>query len=227
MNVLINDNLNSLNTALNRYAELTGKSPEDILLKQGGKLGYALRVRLREAMPAKGSIRAERLEALKRGEGVRVGPHIERSVAAKYQARTNLDTRKTVFGRSKAGKTSVTRGGKRLNLRALMVQRELSARESGRGFLSISARYPRILQRQQVARSRIGPELSKAGINANADTMTFSWTGGNELAESAATGLSKAKGEKAIAQAIKDVELDILEYVKRKDSENARKAGLR
>jgi hypothetical protein len=218
----------SLNRALVLYRDLTNKTPEDILLKQGGKLGYAVAQQLRNLSPTKGFIRAERIQALKSGQGIHVRQSVRRRIQQKYGVRIDIKSRELVFGNSKAGRKSVVRkGGRRLNLWALTVQAEINLRESGRGFLARSSKYPKLLSDYQVAQSIYGPILSDAGLNSNKDTLTFEWDPArSELASSAAKGLSKAQGQAAIARGIADVRDDIKQYLSDKLLDNARKAGL-
>jgi hypothetical protein len=224
----INVEIEALNRALILYRDLTNKTPEDVLLKQGGKLGYAVAKHLRGLAPAKGEIRSERLAALKAGQGVHVRQRVRLRVMQKYGARIDVKSRGLIFGNSKNGKKSMVRkGGKRLNLWALTVQAELNTRESGRGFLARSSSFPKTLQDYQTAQSIYGPILSDAGLNSDKDTLTFKWDPArSELASSAAKGLSRAQGEEAIAAGIADTRDDIKEYISRKLLENARKAGL-
>lgn len=230
----VEHNLAQFNDALQRYKQLSGKLPEDVLKKQGGKLGFALRARLRGIAPAKGQVRQERLTALKAGEGVRVRPRVREQILQKYGRATDVVTRRAqiVVGNQAVG--SVV-GGRhsglgfrygRMNLQALMVQREIAVRESGRAFLAVSARYPKTLQNEQRAHSRYGPILSAAGLNANKDTLTFSWDSSkSQLSGEAAGALDKPKARAAIALALRDTTDDVLEYVNRKVAETGREAG--
>ena len=222
----VQHNLDRFNRALRDYARLGKKTPEETLAKQGGKLAYALNKRLKGLAPKKGSVRAERLAALKAGEGVRVRDTARRSVLGKYQARQNIATRAVVFG--KKGVQSVRRkGGRRLNLMALMIQRELSIRESARAFLSVSARYPRVLRKVSFSKTRFGVPLSDAGLSNSGETLTFHWDGAkNALAANAATGMNRPRSRAMIAYALRDVTADIRLYINRKQGEIARKVGL-
>jgi len=223
----IHQNLDQFAKRLRRYAELRKMTPADVLTKQGGKLGFALRQRLRGLAPEKGSIRAERLAALAKGEGVRVRASVRREVMEKRKARSRLSDKKVVFGKSKKGVGSVKRKGRRVNLAAIMVQRELSVRESGRAFLSTTARYPRTLKRKNIARSRYGPTLASAGLEQNDETLRFTWDASRStLAASGVKGINRTKARTMIALAIHDVTADIDVYINRKEREAGRKAGV-
>lgn len=233
----VQHNLDRLNRGLREYRNLSGKPDAEILEKQGGKLGFALRQRLKGLSPAKGATTRERLAALKSGEGVRVRDRVATAVMAKHNVhggfgRYRIGRRRKIKGVAGLHETelvgSIVRKGKRLNLQALMVQRELKTRESGRQFLSISARYPRVLKKQQYAKSAFGPILSSAGISNDGASMTFHWDPKrNQLQGSAAAGLSKPRARAVIALALRDTATDIAAYNSRKNAENARKAGFR
>lgn len=227
----VRTNLKRFNESLKLYAEASRKTPEEVLTKQGGKLAWSLRRELRDTTPPKGEIRAERLAALAGGEGVRIRPSIRRQVMERVGARSEISSHNVVFTRR--GVRSVMRKGRRLNLQALMVSRELASRESARGFLSISSKYPpkfpKMLSGKNELRalSRYGPILSEAGLNRTRDTLTFSWSAGKSfLSGEAAGGLQRPKAIAAIARALHLVRDDILEYVIRKLKENKRRANL-
>jgi hypothetical protein len=161
---------------------------------------------------------------------VRVRPRVVQAILAKYGAHSAVDTRQLRFFRGKKSVASINRKGKRLNLRALMVQRELSTRESGRGFLSVSSRYPRMLAAAQEARSKFGPAISSARLESKGSesSATILWDGTRgELPASAAEGLLKPRGRAAIGLALRDVTSDTLDYVQRKLGESAKAARLK
>jgi hypothetical protein len=219
--IAVTHNLADLNRALARYIALSGKLPGEAIAKQGGKFAYTLSRRLRGLAPRKGSIRAERLSALARGEGVRIRPRIREALMRRLGAHSDVRTRQTRFMRGKKSVATIRRGGKRLNLQALMVQRELNTREAGRGFLSVSARYPRELKISGAAESRFGPVLSKAGVSLSADAHArFTWNPSqSELSGQAGAGLSRPKARAIIALSLRDVTRDIRAYIERKVKE--------
>jgi len=221
----VQSELSLLNADLAKYQELTKKTPEEILLKQGVKLTFALNRQLRTIMPGKGSVRSERLEALKAGRGVYVRPSVRAEVLSKYGAYQDVATRETRFG--KRGRKSVLRkGGRRLNLQALMVQRELNLRESGRGFVGFAARFRALGQMRGGIRQkwldRYSRLLSEAGLTMTAENgvLDLSWTNGPSALH-AASGLLKPRAQAAIITAIQDVRSDIWEYLGPKLKENA------
>jgi hypothetical protein len=227
MNLSVSTEIMKLNQAVKRYQDLSGKNWEEALSKQGGKLAFSLSGGLKEIAPPKGLVRSERLAALKTGGGVKIRQRVRTAIFTKYGARSDIRTRRVIFG--KKGVTSLTRnGGKRLNLQALMVQRELATRESGRGFLSVSARYPRTLGKQHTAKSKFGQVLSSANLkaaNRNA-SLVFEWGATGALSQSAAQGLSKDRGQSVIARSLAAVTEDILIFVDRKVAEQTGRVGL-
>lgn len=200
--------------------------PEDVLLKQGGKLAFYLSRGLKKFMPGKGVVTEERLAALKAGEGIFVRPAVYRSVYAKYGARTNVDTRRTVFGRGKRGRRSDAKGR---NLQALAVARELGARESGRGFISFAARFGGLKGLKPNARmhyrSRYGNYLASVGLATTPrnGVLAFSW-GGGRMSSEVAQVMRQPRVQAEVARAIRITADDIRKYTHRKTREDARKA---
>jgi len=220
--------LDALNAKLAQYQVLSRKSWPEVLAKQGGKLGFSLAQHLRGLAPAKGKVRAEALARLKAGGGLHIRPSVERAITFKYGARSRLSDRKVIFG--SAGVTTIRKRGRRLNLRALMAEREISVRESGRGFVSVSARYPQTLRKVDKAKSRYGPALSEAGVTANDEggQAKFTWDPSEgALAASATAGMSRPRARAVIALAMRDVSDDIGVYLSRKQAELQQKAGLK
>jgi hypothetical protein len=226
----IQHNIDQFNWRLAQYAQLSGKSVEQALREKAARLGYVLSQELRNLMPKKGEVTQERLDALKDGEGVHVRKSvlekmsqiydIERFEATRY-GQANLFRRK---GRGKY-RGSVMVGGKRLNLQALAVKRELGVRESGRGFMGRSSRFAqtRLLSDTDKALSRFGPVLAKAGLETTNDggVARLRWGGFSDLSNEAVQGLSRPRGQTAISTAVRLITADMLVYIKRKQGENA------
>jgi hypothetical protein len=222
MSQLIQHELDNLNRDIEKYRRITGKFPEEILLKQGGKLAFNLSRRLKKFMPEKGIVTEERLAALKQGEGVYVRPKVRESVYAKYGARTDIAKRVQIFG--KKGRTFNKAG---LNLQALAVKRELAVRESGRGFISFAARFGGLKglkpneRRQWLNRySRYLASVGFVSVPGAAD-MTFAW-GGGDVSDDVAKVLNQSRTEAEVVAAIKETGADIREYTSRKERENAK-----
>lgn len=230
MKVSIESNLTQLNTAIQQYAILGRKTVEEALRKQAGKLGFMLRQELRGIAPAKGSIRAQALAVLAGGRwpsgkrGIQVRPGVLKKVYQAVGASSLLSTGQKVFG-GKRLKASTLRGGKRVHLWALAVKAEIDRRESGRGFLGISARYfglTSTVEGEVKALSKYGPVLSKVGfsLNQSLGTIEFRWSDAtSQLSGEAAEGISKAKGDAAVNRALVNTLEDIEVYIDRKLSE--------
>lgn len=229
MSLSVEAQVNALNAKLREYQAASGKTWEDVLQKQGGKLGFLLFERLRGIAPRKGEVRAERLAALRHGEGIRV-----RQSARDFATRHTLATaskersRKASLLREKGRSGKLKAGGR--NWWQIAVAREIAIRESGRGFIAQSGHYPRSLGNEVVAASRFGPVLSRAGIQVagSRGRAQFIWDPAEgELAAKAVAGLSKPKGRAMVALALRDLLEDIDVYVIRKQEERIGNAGLK
>lgn len=221
--------LNALNARLRAYQESSGKTWEEVLGKQGGKLGFLLFQRLRAIAPAKGHVRTERLAALRRGEGIRVRPAAMEFASRRTVATaSSLRTRQGIRFREKTKAGGLKNRGR--SWWQIAVAREIAMREGGRGFLSVSARYPRTLGAASSAVSRYGPELSRAGVIVSGarGKAEFVWDpGAGPQAARVAEGLDRPRGRAALALALRDLVADIDVYVVRKQEERIAKAGLK
>lgn len=228
INPQIRVEIGALNTAINRYQQLSGLTMPETLQKQGGKFLFLLASMLRKISPAKGAIRADRLAALKRGEGIKIRKSVISKVMAKYGARSDIATRSIQLG--KKGASTISSSGKKLNLQALLARTEINTRESGRGFVSVSARYPqRLKEGQQQAVSRYGPALSQAGLQSvpGVSSLMLTWGKGGRLSTNAAEALSRPKAESILLAALEATTADIIAYVERKTAENIQRSGLK
>lgn len=224
----VESNLAGFNARFREYIEVSKKTPLEAVQKQSAKLGFALSGRLRLLAPAKGSVRSARLADLEAGRGVRVRPSIKgsRSILTAFNASSNLATRGLQFGRS-----SILRGGKRLNLQAAMVARELALREQGRGYTALIARFAGIermtpgkretwLGKYQQTVSEAGLEFNQAGSGSTA-TMELQWSDAGEAHPGEA--MSTPQAQQALAGALQEVEADMKVYIERKQAEAAAK----
>lgn len=212
--------------AINEYIRLAKATPRDAIAKQGGKFAYALAQGLRGIAPGKGSIRAQLLARLKAGQGVRVSNRVREKLYAKVGARTRLEDHVQVFGKGEGR----TRRGRR-NLQALAVEAEISRRESGRGFLSLSGRYPRVLKRRyDYAFSKYRISLSEAALVDEVEkgtAVTFRWDAAiTRLSGEAAQGMARPKARQIAATALRDTVDDMQVYITRKLEEHRAKARL-
>lgn len=226
----VTHNLDALNAMLDQYRQVSKRTNEHILVKQGNKLGFELRSRLRVLAPAVGSIKTERIAALRGGGGI----HIRKSVKESVNKLLGL-----AYGRSKDGKLVrdvwVRRGrktprmavaqkvinvaygenGERLSAQAIKVKRELRLRERGRGFLSIAGSVrPKSLvgggETSLRGRYRQLLATAKLQINLTEQSLTFSY-GGKQSAIGDA--MSTPKADTQVAGALQAVTTDMASYV--------------
>lgn len=227
MTVIFQTNLDEFNVALTRYAAISSKGVAEAIAKKGADFGFRLAKNLRELAPEKGSVRAERLAAIKAGGGIKIRDKIRERTMTRYGVSQTLDTRKLRMGKKLSATKRV--GGKLLNLQALMVRAELNTRESGRGFSSYGSRFKSLSQ--QLAADRWGEKrvqildrynrfVSACGFRNRPEetSLLFSW-GGNESSNKLAKSLQKPRQQRAIADALDATRDDIMVYLNRKQNE--------
>ena len=214
--------LNELNESLGKYARLSSKSIEQTLLKKGTDLGFAMFFQMRGVKPAKGSIRAERLAALKRGKGVKLRDGIKKRVI-----RAKGVNEEGTFGKRKSKFKTVRRAGvsRRLNFQAFLVDKELSFRESSSGFLSYASKLQKI--RTKIRHLKPGQKHDHLGkLNQILTTVALGLSQKegelkvrlvNPRAAGAGEGFLKPKNYPRILAAIKETRRDMEEYVARKE----------
>lgn len=229
MQLSVSVEVQKLNQAIAAKQKLSGKTMLETVQRESGKLAFELSKELRSIQPKKGSIRQMQLARIHAGGGIRVSEWVKRRVMTKYNVRTSLTSRRQVgIVKSLKKQTKVIFGE---GLWQKMVELELSSRESGRGFLSVSSVYPRTITANTFAKSRVGQKLSTVGLKPNTDgaTATFTWDGNiSAQAAGAAAGLTnEPKAQTAIAKALAATTADILVYVERKTGEDIAKAGLK
>jgi hypothetical protein len=217
----IEDNLQKLNEAIGRYIETSRKTPQEALVKQGNKFAFILRQHLRTMSPAKGQSKSEALARLKSRGGIYIRPSVRIAVAAKYNSRTDVATRKAMLG--KRGKASVKSGGKKLNIQALAVKREINLRESGRGFLAHSV--PDAVGGYSQTSNRSGLILAQTGFSTDVDgaSLVFRWKKPPGTQSDVTRGLSKTQQQDSMNSAIAETTEDIMIYLRRKDADEQAK----
>lgn len=226
--------LGALNRSLSMYGELTTKTSEQIVTKNGAKLASYLWTRLKANAPKKGQITAEMRSAMLGGRGIRLSKG-----ARAYADRHTMATESNLKSHRGARFMQKTRSGnlsaKGQNWWQVAVGRELRIRESARGFTGYSVRYKdleRKLKGNGFSRmanyfSRTRRFLAEANISTGRDGSQLVFkVGGGPISDKAVQGLSTSKNRNAIAGAIADTTADVMEYVNRKLAENARKAGV-
>lgn len=229
MTVTFQSNIDAFNQALGQYVRLTKLSTQEAVAKKSADFAFRLSRSLSTFAPKKGAIRAERLAALRSGQGIRVRPAVYDQVYKTKGLVQDIKTRRFGFATRKRIRGSKLSGGKRLNLQALAVKKELTLRESGRGFLSYSTRLRSVIQEIairddiDVYRSildKYNRFLSSVGFRTSTDEarMTFQW-GGNKSSGEIAKTLQKPRQQRTIAQALDDSRKDMLTYIQRKQSQ--------
>lgn len=206
--ITLESNIAGVNAALARQAELTGKTMREVLASEAGWVIRTIASNLNQLTPVKGSIRAERLAALKRGSVPIIRPGLAEIVARRYHLATDLSSKQQVFIRGKRNKavSSIRRKGKPMNLQALVIERELNLRERGRGYTSYAARlrWVETLDVQATTLSHYGRYrqlLTTAEMESmpGSAALTFTFGGaGVEIGES----LSTAAAQQAIADGV-------------------------
>lgn len=223
MNIRLESNAADLNRAIGAYIVASGKTVDEVLQKQGAKLGFSLFQQLKAIAPAKGSVRAERLAALGRGEGIKIEA---RAAVALMRARGYNDSTNT-FKRGKKDVKSFVVKGKRLNFQALLVKREIARRESARAFTAQGSLFPRRFLHNTagavMSRKIRSEQLSKYGASfgKNPRFIHFSWAEFSKAAKALVASMTQARAISAASRAMRDVTEDIMEYVYRKMGSDA------
>lgn len=225
----VEHSLGELVKSIQTYSKVNTKlTGVEALQKQIGKLSYALSQELRGITPPKGSIRAAGMAALKSGKGIKVRQSVVDWALRKYGEQLNARTK--VKGKRRGNllnANKIGKGGKVMNIQALMVRRELGVRESARNFLSVGARFRggSTMAKSLTQVKSLGwyeHALGEAGITLTNDeaVLKFAWNPGvSEQSDSVAQGLTKQKGQQAIIRAINSTRADIEAYISRKQNE--------
>lgn len=222
----ITTNAAELNNAIAQYRHWSGKSLDEVIQKHSGKLAWYLRERLNDVKPSAERMRERLLNRLKTGQGL----HIRDKAFAAAGLATDVESRKQTFKAGKKRYTTKTYKGKRLNARNIAVQREIGMRIKAIGFTKMTARFPRDVKQPQIVRNKFGKYLSEAGVRFGKSPryVKFIWRGeGGLQAENAADSINSKTATRALSLSIRDATANIMEYVKRKQSEAAGKAGMR
>lgn len=241
MTTVVETNLAEFNATLSEYLRHTKLNARDAVLKKAGDFAFRVRKGLTAFKPEKGAIRTERLAALQAGEGLKVS-----KAARDYANKWTVATRSSLKTRKVGGFVERTRAGRlKREGRAwwkIAVDRELSIRESGRGFVGLSWRFASIFSQLKAAGGRFGDNwkaqdkvtdrlnrfLSGLGFGVNSDgaEVTFSW-GYNRTSGEIASLLKRPREQRVISTALREARNDMLFYVWRKQDEAAAKLNLK
>lgn len=217
----------------------------EVLKKKGQDFAIRLFQKLQTVMPSKGSITSTNLGEMKASSrGLKVRDSIVRKVMEKAGAATRLDNHakpSKVGGLNsvgfrfraalnKTGDKLANSGGKSeqkgMNLRALMVKRELAARESGRGYLAFAAlmKVKKLIGITTLThRGRVGQSVGTLTLANGEDqgSLTFNWGGmgrdGNLI--QSGVGLAKPRQQRLISEALNEMRADMAAYLARKHAE--------
>lgn len=223
--------IDQFNKTLSRYISVSSKTTEQALAAKGNDFAWALSQRMKGLAPGLGSIRTERLAAMKRGEGLIVRKSVRKKVLAGAGVNVSEDGGVTFGKRGRRTKT-VKDGGvsKRLNVRQLMVRRELALRESGSGFLAVVARFQ---NRGAYSLRNIKPNsalyhlakanqiVASAGLRVDADDAQLKLTLGSPES-TAGEGFNKQKQMTHVVGALRDVRKDMETYLLNKQLQKLR-----
>lgn len=205
----VSHNIGDLNQALALYQTFSRKSAEDVIQKQAGKLAFNIKQAMRGIVRPKGSIRSELLARLSAGKGISIRPAVKEAVKAKRESR-----KLTPSGKVRRFK---------LNLRQEMVRREIAVRESGRGVLSVSSRYPSVIRQTSVATGKGKQVLSAVGVKTGQEGgfARFVWGESGTTSERLAAAMGGGKPRTALNQALIATRDDIMKYVREKQAKLA------
>lgn len=241
--ITVSHNLESLNQILAEYKKVSGLTTAQVLIKKGSDLSFRLSDKLKLLKAGKGGIAAQNIAMLRGGKGIRVRDSVQKNVMEKFGAAVNIaDRLKHTNGKGLSGvkfgfkddlgsegKTSNKKG---LNLRNLIVKREISARESGRGYLAwagmMKVKKLSSSNKQLVHLGRLNQQLGNLGLSyTDVDgSLTFHWGGMSKEGKPIQAGqaLAKPRQQRAIDSAIEEVRADMVVYLKRKHTEAIQRA---
>lgn len=231
MNIRLESNAADLNRAIGAYIVASGKTVDEVLQKQGAKLGWAINKQLKGLAPRKGQVTDERMAAMERGgkgNGVRVHKRTRMQIYQKYGVASDIASQGEVVRRGKKmvasymrTKTKKVNGEKikrrtRVNVQNLLVERELASRESGRLFTSVGSLFPKSKITHAIdVKNGAGKKLAEAGVSfgKNPRFLRFSWAKFTNLAGRMAHSMTRPKALAAASRAMVAVTDDIMEYV--------------
>lgn len=215
------------NKKLDEYAKLSRRTPEEVLAKQGYNLALHLRAEFMKLAPDRGAVTSDRLEAIRRGEGIKVREGAREFAKRKtVSTAQNVRTRQASLFMEKTKSGNVKRGGR--TYWEIAVDRELAIRESGRGHLALASRMKwvdKVLIDGFTYRvlDRVDRELSRAGLKRSSDGAILLLDFSNPRIVSA---MERPRAKAALAKAISAAAVNMQIYIDRKLAEAKRKAGL-
>ena len=219
-----------LSQTLALYQRASGKALDQVLGKKSKDLRIELFKAFRKLAPERGQVRSERIEALKRGEGIHVRQKVYEAIGEQF----GLDATGAMHWRTRGGKerTGGQRGG--LNFQALAVRRELNLRESGRGFTAHSASKPLMPEAEATegeSVSKYGGFLAQFNLTGKVEGQgkaeaAFKWGVGGEQSEGVVNAIYRTRGMAAALEAVRAVTEDMVPYIEEHIGKAATAAGL-
>ena len=241
--ITIEENLRSANETFDRYWKYTRKTRGEALQKIASNVCSFSIQELKATTAKKGDITAERMAALKSGEGIKVSERAKELVGKKFGIVEN-GGRKWMTGGGKRGFSKAQRARvDALNqkfrgqqtIHQLYIEKEIQLREGHRSFSESSMVFPGF--RKPYARAgdktystTSGGERTGAAelvsTSLDAEEMRLDWGSAvGKWSKNAAAGLNSAAGKKAIARGLARTRSDMLTYIARKQNEAARAAA--
>ncbi len=196
-------NIGDLNNVLQTYRQLSKKTDDEILQKVSGELAFNLKTEFRKIVVSANELRAELMARLQRGQFIKIRGYVREQVIAKRSAKIAKSAAK--------GQTSTFK----LNLEQEVVRREIAVRMSGRGVMSVSSRYPKLPEQEEMAISRAGLPLSTLKINSDpgSKNAVLNWSGISTTGKTVAEGFSDWKPAGAVQRAIQKTHDNMMVYV--------------
>lgn len=231
--ITIQENLSDLSRTFDRYWKLTRKSRAESLEKLAKNVSIFSYRELRKIAPLKGAVRTSVLSAAKGGRGILISERAKELVAKKYGVASALSGKQFISGTSKRGgltkgqkdKIAAMGGG---GLQALMVDQELSLRESHRAFTSSAMLFKGPLKHTTFS-TKGNNQIGRAKpIDKGLEGDEFHFDFGSSVGRfsaMAAIGMNTSKGRQAIASGVQEANKNMLTYIARKQQEAARSAS--
>ena len=220
--------LRELNIMFAKYAVWAGVTRRQALYKFGDTFTREFGKLLKPLAPAKGSVRTMGLSRLAGGAGIQVRPSAmryatEHSAATAYDVKSRSGTRFMETNRKGAFK----RAGR--NWWQIAVGRELSIRESGRGYTAYGGRIRSIYRIGSFAGGvrkaaithvgRVGQKLADVLVDTAKDSSDMRLIWGESARTEIGTALSQPKAHGKISPALNAATRDMMAYIDRKARE--------
>jgi hypothetical protein len=217
ISVFVQEDMASFSRTFERYWKLTSGSRMEALQHTAKNFAFILWTKLKQVSMPKGAITAERLAAMKSGEGIRISERARELVYKRYGVSQDVHSRKLL------GK-----GGSGIPVQALLVKQELKLRESHRMFTASAARFKGALQSKVFSYSKgkqVGVATPIPG-GSEKDSFEFEWGAAvSKWSGVAAVGLNKDTRRIVFNPSLNDARKDMMAYLRRKQEEIGRRVA--